>query len=67
MKIRDARRKAGLTQGELGARIGLGQSNISRIERNQQSVTLDLLYRIARALAVAPAELIEDQDAGKAA
>ena len=67
MKIRDARRRAGLTQGELGARIGLGQSNISRIERNQRSVTLDLLYRIACALAVAPADLIEDQDADKAA
>lgn len=52
MEIAAARKAAGLTQKQLGAKLGLPQSQISRIERNPDHTTVRTLKRIARALGV---------------
>ncbi|MDO8632283.1 MAG: helix-turn-helix transcriptional regulator [Phycisphaerales bacterium] len=50
--IVEARKKAGLTQKQLGERLGLPQSQISRIERRPDRTTVRTLRRLARALRV---------------
>lgn len=47
-----ARKAAGLTQKQLGAKIGVPQSQISRIERNPDRTTVRTLKRLAKALRV---------------
>lgn len=44
-----ARRRAALTQAELGRRLGLPQSQISRWERGQVEPSLETLRRLVRA------------------
>lgn len=51
-EIAKARKAAGLTQTQLGARLGIPQSMISRVERNPDRTTLRTLKRIAKALKV---------------
>lgn len=51
-EIARARKAAGLTQKQLGERLGLPQSQISRIERRPDHTTVRTLKRIAKALAV---------------
>jgi transcriptional regulator with XRE-family HTH domain len=46
--IREARRRAGLTQAELGARAGTAQSAIARWESGRTAVSLDDLLRLVR-------------------
>ena len=47
-----ARKKAGLTQKQLGAKIGVPQSMISRIEKNPDRTTVRTLRKVAKALRV---------------
>ena len=51
-RIATARKAAGLTQKQLGEKLNLPQSQISRIERNPDHTTVRTLKRIARALGV---------------
>ena len=51
-RIAEARKAAGLTQKQLGAKLKIPQSQISRIERNPDRTTVRTLKRIARALGV---------------
>ena len=51
-RIAKARRTAGLTQTQLGCKLGIPQSQISRIERNPDHTTVRTLKRIAKALKV---------------
>lgn len=51
-EIARARKAAGLTQKQLGDRLGLPQSQISRIERRPDHTTVRTLKRIAKALGV---------------
>ena len=46
---REARRRAGLTQAELGRRVGTTQSAVARLERGGTEPSLERLGRIARA------------------
>ncbi|MFA6318288.1 MAG: helix-turn-helix transcriptional regulator [Elusimicrobiota bacterium] len=48
--IAEAREKEGLTQAELARKLHTRQSNISRIERGSQNLTIGTLRKIARAL-----------------
>ena len=50
--IVEARKNAGLTQKQLGQKLGLPQSQISRIERRPDRTTVRTLRRLARALKV---------------
>ena len=51
-KIAAAREKKGLTQKQLGAKLGMPQSQVSRMEKNPASVTYRTLQRVAKALGV---------------
>ena len=53
-----AREAAGLTQKQLGMKLGLPQSMISRIERNPDRTTVRTLKRVAKALGVSVSKLI---------
>lgn len=57
-RIARARKAKGLTQKQLGAKLKLPQSQISRIERNPDHTTIRTLKRIARALGVDIAALV---------
>jgi transcriptional regulator with XRE-family HTH domain len=46
--IREARRRAGLTQAELAARAGTSQSGIARWESGRTAVSLDDVIRLVR-------------------
>jgi ribosome-binding protein aMBF1 (putative translation factor) len=48
--LSEARKQRGMTQAELGRRLSLPQSRISKIESNPDAVTLRLLKRLAAAL-----------------
>jgi len=48
--IRRARRNAGLTQTDLGKRIGLRQATISKLERGEPATQLDTLLDALTAL-----------------
>jgi transcriptional regulator with XRE-family HTH domain len=47
--IRSARRRAGLTQAELAARLGKSQSEIGRWERGEAKPSFETLQRVVRA------------------
>lgn len=52
LRVRELRKRAGLSQQALAAAAGVDQSAISRIERGQRDVSLTTLAAIARALRV---------------
>ena len=57
-RVAQARKAAGLTQKQLGDRLKLPQSQISRIERNPDRTTVRTLKRIARALGLDVSALV---------
>jgi transcriptional regulator with XRE-family HTH domain len=57
-ELRNARQTAGLTQEALGFRAGVDRSYISDLERDQQSPTLAMLFRLCEALGVRASHLI---------
>jgi HTH-type transcriptional regulator/antitoxin HipB len=56
--IRRARRNAGLTQVDLGKRIGLRQATISRLEKGEEETKLSTLLAVLSALGL---EIIIDK------
>jgi transcriptional regulator with XRE-family HTH domain len=56
--LRSARKQAGLSQEELGARSELHATEISRLERAVREPRLSTIVRLARGLEVQPAELL---------
>ena len=58
--VRRLRLAAGLTQEQLGERCRMDLSAVSRLERGERNPRLDTLVRLARALDVPPAALLED-------
>jgi transcriptional regulator with XRE-family HTH domain len=58
--VRRLRLAAGLTQEQLGARCKMDLSAVSRLERGERNPRLDTLVRLAEALDVPPAALLED-------
>jgi hypothetical protein len=47
--VKEARKRAGLTQAELAARVGTTQSAVARIESGAVNPSLDHLTRLVRA------------------
>ena len=58
--MRRLRKAAGLTQEQLGERCNMGLSAVSRLERGHRNPRLETLVRLAHALEVPPATLLED-------
>ena len=50
--VRDLRKEKGLTQSELGQRVGLDQKKVSLIENGNPNVRLDSFFRLLSALEV---------------
>ena len=48
--VKALRLKAGMTQGDLGEKCGIGREAISRIENGQFNLTLETMSRVATAL-----------------
>lgn len=61
-KIRAARKRAGLTQKELGEKLGVTGSLIGIYETDRRNPKNDTLERIASALGVSFFELLSDED-----
>lgn len=61
-RIREWRKKAGLTQAQLGDRVGLHQTQVGNLENGGRNLTLEWARRIARALDVKVADLLDDND-----
>lgn len=57
-KIAEARKKAGLSQPELAARLGWGQSRLSNYERCEREPKMDDIKSISKALEIDMLELI---------
>lgn len=51
------RERRGMTQEQLGWAAGLHQTAVARIENGERKPTLDTIFKLARGLEVAPAEL----------
>lgn len=54
------RRERGLSQEQLALRAGLDRSYMGRVERGEQSVSLDKIFAVADVLGVAPSVLFGD-------
>lgn len=61
-RIREIRRKLGLSQAGLGERVGLTQGQVGHLENGARNLTLEWMKRIARAMNVSVAELLVDED-----
>jgi transcriptional regulator with XRE-family HTH domain len=55
--LRELRRRAGITQEELAARVGTGATHISRVERGQFDVRWHTLRGLLHALDASLADL----------
>ena len=60
LAIQRLRRDKGLSQDELAHRAGIDQAYLSRVENGATEIGVNLLFRIAAGLAIAPAALLED-------
>jgi methanogenic corrinoid protein MtbC1/DNA-binding XRE family transcriptional regulator len=61
-RIRQVRNELGLSQGEVAERASLTRPYLSAVERGRQNITLEVLLRLAEALAVPLTDLLRDQD-----
>lgn len=61
-RIRELRKRARLSQQELGERVGLHQTQIGNLENGGRNLTIEWARRIARALDVTVADLLGDAD-----
>jgi transcriptional regulator with XRE-family HTH domain len=57
--VRRARKAAGLSQEHLAFQAGVARSYMSDVERGQRNPTVDIVGRIAAALGVAAAVLVD--------
>jgi len=58
LRLAKIRKTIGLNQAELGARIGVDQSVISRFEKGQRKMYDDILTELAQALNVTPNDIL---------
>lgn len=60
--VREARRRAGLTQGELAARARTTQSAVARVESGRTSPSYDTVLRLVAACGFTPDIHLEPDD-----
>jgi len=58
-KLRSLRKKAGLSQEELGFKSELHRTYIGSIERAEQNISVDNIHKLAKALKISPDELFK--------
>lgn len=59
LNIRLRRKLMRLTQAELAQRVGCGVQTISDIERGKRTVSVDLLFRLSRAMDFPVSEMLQ--------
>lgn len=64
-KIRQLRRQRKLTQTELAERIGIHQSDLSRMEQGEYRVGLDTLLKILQTFDMGIGEFFEERPTGE--
>ncbi len=57
-RIREARQRRKLSQTELARRVGLHRVSLANIEGGRKTPSLPTLFKLARALKVSPASLV---------
>jgi len=57
-RIRFWREKRGLSQAALAERIGMTQANLSRLEKGDHKLTVELMLKLSHALDVEPVDLL---------
>jgi len=60
LKIRSLRKKRHLTQAELAIKIGVQQSDLSRMEKGEYRVSLDTLFGILQVFEMTMAEFFDE-------
>lgn len=60
MKLKQARTDHGLTQKELGDRVGVSRQAINALETGKHAPSLDLAFRLAAVFGVTVEELFEN-------
>lgn len=58
MKLRETRKKKGISQERLGELAGLHRTYISSVERGERNVTIETIKKCAEALGVSMAKLM---------
>lgn len=61
-RLRELRKRAGLSQTDLAERTGVSQPRISQIENDESPLTVDWMRTFARELGCVPADLLAPQD-----
>jgi len=56
-RLRELRKKEGLSQEELGFRAGIHRTYVGAIERGEQNLSIDNVHKLAKALKTSPDEL----------
>lgn len=56
--LTEARKARGMTQAELGKKLGIPQSQVSRLEKNPDRTSVAMLKKVAKVLGVNVAELV---------
>lgn len=66
-RLRAARKKLGLTQADVAARLGRRQGYVSDVEARQRKVTVDQLWQFAEVLQVPMVRLVRPPSAAERA
>jgi len=61
-KLRDARKEAGLSQGDLADRVELSRTSITNIEKGAQQPSLKLALKLADEVGVPLSDLTDDDE-----
>jgi transcriptional regulator with XRE-family HTH domain len=59
LRVRDLRKERGWSQEKLADKSDLDRSYVGGVERGERNISLDNICRIARALGVSPATLMD--------
>ena len=59
-KIRQLRKERHLTQTELSSKLGIQQSDLSRMEKGEYRVSLDTLFKVLAEFRIGVGEFFED-------
>jgi len=59
-RVREERKKAGLSQEQLAMKAGLHRTYIGMVERAEKNITLENIEKIAKALGLKISDLFKD-------